>query len=117
MVHKRGPPERASKRVIGGGRSACASTLANQERDFHDDLELGDLVVLDYALELLDPHGLNVADRLGRTLVRLPDRILISLCGPALQFDEFHNRHRSLPTSLGAAMVGPDLFKGKPLAV
>jgi len=86
-----------AKRVTGGSRSACASTLADQERDLHDHLELGDLIVLDHTLELLDPHRLNVADRLGCALDRLPDRIREALWGSARQFDELHNRHRSLP--------------------
>src|SRR4051812_46137279 len=30
-----------AKRVTGGSRSACASTLADQERDLHDHLEPG----------------------------------------------------------------------------
>src|SRR5690349_16704458 len=60
----------------------CA--LTDQERELHDDLELGDLVVLHHALELLDPHGLNVADRLGRALNRLPDRVLEAADQPRL---------------------------------
>src|SRR5215212_2441941 len=68
--------EGAPKHVTGRSRSAFASTLADQERDLHDHLELGHLVVLDHALELLDPHGLDVADRLGCALDRLPDCIL-----------------------------------------
>src|SRR5215217_7968290 len=98
---KRGPAERASKRVIRGSRSACASALADQERDLYDHLELGHSVVLHHALELLDPHGLDVADRLGCALDRLPDRVLEALGGQTRQFDEFHNRHHSLPTMLG----------------
>src|SRR4051812_593133 len=90
-----------AKHVTGEGGSACASTLANQEGDLHDNLELGHLVVLDHALELLDPHGLDVADRAGRALDRLPDRVREALGGPARQFDELHNRHRSLPGWLG----------------
>ena len=71
--------ERAPKGVIGEIRSACASTVFEQKGELHDDLELGDLVVLDHALELLDSHGLDVADRAGRALNRLPDRILEAL--------------------------------------
>src|SRR4051812_50004671 len=59
--------------------SARAPTLTNQERELHDDLKLGDLVVLNHALKLLDPHGLDVADRLGRALNRLPNRVLEAL--------------------------------------
>src|SRR5215217_4645032 len=80
--------------------SACASALANQEGDLHDHLELGHLIVLDHALELLDPHRLDVADRAGRALDRLPDGVLEALGGPTRQFDEFHNRHHFLPRML-----------------
>src|SRR5215207_2291737 len=46
----------------------CARSLADQEGEFHNHLELGHSVVLDHTLELLDPHGLNIADRTGRAL-------------------------------------------------
>src|SRR3954471_22588801 len=75
----------------------CARSLTDQEGELHDHLELGHLVVLDHGLEFLDPHGLDIADRAGRALDRLPDRILKALRGPAREFDEFHHRHRSLP--------------------
>jgi len=38
---------------VMGSRSAYASALIEQEGDLHDDLELGHLVVLHHALELL----------------------------------------------------------------
>src|SRR3954471_18989338 len=75
-----------SPRSVMRSRSACARTLANQartltnqERDLHDHLELGHPIVLNHALKLLDPHGLDVADGLGCTLDGLPDRILKAL--------------------------------------
>src|SRR3954466_4093576 len=34
----------------------CAHSLADQEGELHNHLELGHLVALDHALELLDPH-------------------------------------------------------------
>src|SRR3954454_12372212 len=79
-------PTSRSAHVSADLTGCCASgvrtrvcTLADQKRELHDDLELVHLVVLDHALELLDPHGLNVADRLGRALDRLPDRVLEAL--------------------------------------
>src|SRR3954452_10901590 len=75
----------------------CARSLVEHESDLHDDPELGDLVVLDYGLELLGPDGLDVADRAGRALDRLADRILVALWGLAGQFDELPNRHECLP--------------------
>src|SRR4051794_16613079 len=82
-LHKRGPAERASRRVIERTRSAYTSTLVEQEPDLHDDPELGDSVVLHHGLELLGPDGLDVADRAGRALDRFPDRILVALRGLA----------------------------------
>src|SRR3954462_4892049 len=82
-------------------RSACAGPLVQHEGDLHDHPELGHLVVLHHGLELLGPDGLDVADRAGRALDRLADRLLIALRGLAGQFDELPNRHECLPRSLG----------------
>src|SRR4051812_21814242 len=60
-------------------RSACASSLVQHEGDLHDHPELGHSVVLHHGFELLDPDGGNVADRLGRTLDRFLDRVLVAL--------------------------------------
>src|SRR5829696_3996436 len=61
----------------------CARSLADQEGELHNHLELGHLIVLDHALELFDPHRLDVADRAGRALDRLPDGVFEALRGPA----------------------------------
>src|SRR3954449_3307394 len=115
MVHKRGPAERASRRVIERTRSADTSTLVEQEPDLHDDPELGHSVVLNDRFELLGPDGLDVADRAGRALARFPDRILVALRGLSRQFDKLRNGHRCLPTSLSPTMVGPEPLEGNPL--
>src|SRR3954469_7077916 len=115
MVHKRGPAERASRRVIERTRSAYTSTLVEQEPDLHDHPELGDAVVLHHGLELLGPDRLDIADRAGRALDRFPDRILVALRGLAGQFDELRNGHRCLPPSLSPTMVGPEPLEGNPL--
>src|SRR3954453_14979996 len=115
MVHKRGPAERASRRVIERTRSADTSTLVEQEPDLHDDPELGHAVVLHHGLELLGPDRLDIADRAGRALDRFPDRILVALRGLARQFDELRNGHGCLPPSLSPTMVGPEPLEGNPL--
>src|SRR5215207_4745691 len=42
--------------------STRAYAVLKQERDLHDDLELGHLIVLNNGLKLLSPDGADVAD-------------------------------------------------------
>src|SRR5215203_7205712 len=82
--------------------STRAFALLKQERDLHDDLELGHLIVLNDGLELLGPDGADVADRARGALDRLTNGVLEALRGSARQFNEGHDRHDCLRKMLDA---------------
>ena len=63
--------------------STRAFAVLKQERDLHDDLELGHLIVLNDGLELLSPDGADVADCARGALDRLTNGVLEALRGSA----------------------------------
>src|SRR5215210_9169690 len=71
------------RRFRNGPPSTCAFAVLKQERDLHDDLELGHLIILDDGLELLGPDGADVADRARGALDRLTNCVLEALRGSA----------------------------------